>query len=62
MTPEQLKSIRKRLGMTLEAMGKALGYESHWRQRVWGLEHGKKRIGRARQMLAERLVKDRMRQ
>lgn len=45
MTPEQFQQARHRLGLTLEQMGRMLGYQGeHIRQQVHDLETGRRDI------------------
>jgi hypothetical protein len=45
MTPEQFQKARHRLGLTLEQMGRMLGYQGeHVRQQVHDLETGRRDI------------------
>lgn len=54
MTPAQLARARKRLGLTLEAMAKMLGYEGEQRRQMqYDLETGRKRIRAPQRRLVE---------
>lgn len=54
MTPEQFQQARHRLGLTLDQMGRMLGYQGeHIRQQVHDLETGRRDIREPQRRLME---------
>ena len=54
MTPDQLSKARRKLGLTLEAMARMLGYEGEQRrQMMYDLETGRRAIRKPQRLLVE---------
>lgn len=54
MTPKEFQQARHRLGLTLEQMGRMLGYQGeHIRQQVHDLETGRRDIREPQRRLME---------